>query len=547
MSLGIQKKLAFTFTGFLVMAFALILLATLSSVGEVTKETIKRQQFAMTELTARSLDDKLGSILQEISQIGQLLPAGVFHNSRDARAFLQPYNRHLTVFDGLFLVDNEFNYLAGIPYSKELEGLKVVKLRPFLERVRGFGLPDFSEPYLSLQSKGPALAVAYPVDDARGRPLGFLVGRINLNKDNFVEDLISYKIGKKGYLFVINKQRRLILHPDKSRIMAADVPPGSNSFLEKALDGYEGSGETVNSRGVQQIISAKRLKTVDWLLATVYPKDEAYAELKHLRYLLSTSFIVVTLVSAALIWLMTMRITGNLNSFTRQIRAISDDSGQSNAITISGEDEIALLAGTFNDLMGRLNTARESLEEMTRTDPLTGLHNRRHFNEQAPTLVAMSERQKYCAALLMVDLDHFKRINDTYGHEVGDRVLVQVARVLRQSVRQYDLVIRHGGEEFLLLLPVTNCHEVAGIAERIRQAVGLLQIAVNDGVCTVTVSIGGWAGRSLGDINEAIVRADAALYQAKNSGRNQVRLVLDDSAHCSRAGENPILALAAAP
>ena len=528
MALGIQKKLAFACSGFLVAAFALILLLTLSYVGEVTQKKIKQQQFAMTELIASSLDDKLGTILLEISLIGQMVPSRAFRNPKEGQAFLKQYNRSLTAFDGLALIDNEFNYLAGIPFGKDFLGIQVVNLRSFLERNRAFGLPDFSEPYISLQTKGPAIAVSYPIEDRKGNPLGFLVGRINLSKDNFVEDLIRYKIGEKGYIYVVNKERRLILHPDKSRLMKADIPPGTNQFLEKALTGFEGSGETVNSRGVNQIISTKRLRTVDWILATVYPKEEAYAELKKLRSLLTASFVFVTLVSAALIWLLTVKITANLDSFTRQIRNLEVDAASADSISISGEDEVALLAKTFNGLMGKLNGARESLEELTRTDPLTGLHNRRHFIEQAPLLISMSLRQGRCTTFLMVDLDHFKRINDTYGHDSGDRVLVLVAQVLRQAVRQYDLVIRHGGEEFLLLLPLANCKEGATVAERIRRGVESLNIILNGKACTITVSIGGYAARSISDVQDAIMNADNALYRAKNSGRNQVLLMRDE-------------------
>ena len=532
MALGIQKKLAFACSSFLVAAFALILLVTLSFVGEVTRNKIKQQQFALTELIASSLDDKLGTILLEISQIGQMVPTRAFRNPKEGQAFLNQYNRHLTGFDGLVLIDAEFHYAAGIPFRNELLGITVVNLRPFLERNRAFGLPDFSEPFLSLKTNGPAIAVSYPIEDRKGKSLGFLVGRINLSKDNFVEDLIRYKIGKKGYIYVINREGKLILHPDKSRLMKADIPPGANLFLDKALAGFEGSGETINSRGVNQIISVKRLRTVDWILATVYPKEEAYAELKGLRSILTASFVFVTLVSAGLIWLLTTRITGNLQSFTRQIRDLEEDATSADPISISGEDEVALLAKTFNCLMGKLNGARESLEEMTRTDPLTGLYNRRHFIEQAPILISLSLRQGRCTTFLMVDLDHFKRINDTYGHESGDRVLVQVAQVLRQAVRQCDLVIRHGGEEFLLLLPLTNCKGGATVAERIRHGVESLEIILDGKVCTVTVSIGGYAARSIVDVQAAIVNADNALYQAKNGGRNQVLLLRDEPGPC---------------
>jgi diguanylate cyclase (GGDEF)-like protein len=528
MALGIQKKLAATCSGFLIIAFALIMAGALSYASRLTKESIQKQQYATTELLARSLDDKLGSILVEISRVAQAVPPEVLDAPVKAQEFLRKQNTFFSVFDGIFLVNNDFNLMAVSPEDPNLLGRKVVTLRPFLVRVREFGLPDFSEPYLSPKSNGPALAVAYPLEDKLGSPKGFLVGRINLSKDNFVEDLISYRIGAKGYIYVINQERRLILHPDKSRLMKTDVPPGSNRFLEKALRGHEGSGETVNSRGVQQIISVKRLKTVNWILATVFPKEEAYSPLKSLRTFLVASFILVTALSVVIIWLLTVKITANLHSFTEQIREIKKDALRPQAVEIRGDDEVALLATTFNDLLGELDQARASLDEMTRTDPLTGLYNRRHFMQQAPQILALAARKGGTTALLMIDLDHFKRINDSYGHEVGDRVLVEVAAILRQTVRQYDLVIRHGGEEFLLLLPLAGIDEAGEVAERMRQRVEAFKMPCCHDTITFTISIGGYVARRMDDLNRSIARADRALYQAKNSGRNKACLICEE-------------------
>ncbi len=165
----------------------------------------------------------------------------------------------------------------------------------------------------------------------------------------------------------------------------------------------------------------------------------------------------------------------------------------------------------------------ESLRDSTLLDPMTGLHNRRFLEEYVETLVANVQRKRANVAILMLDLDYFKMVNDTYGHDAGDAVLKALSNVLKQSVRASDLVIRYGGEEFLIIL-VDSAGEVANkVAENIRLAVEGLKVQVAGIVLQKTISIG------IADFPtdsetfwQAVKFADIALYQAKDQGRNRV-------------------------
>jgi diguanylate cyclase (GGDEF)-like protein len=157
------------------------------------------------------------------------------------------------------------------------------------------------------------------------------------------------------------------------------------------------------------------------------------------------------------------------------------------------------------------------------TDALTGLHTRRFFEESLRVEAERVRRHGGGFGVLLFDIDHFKSVNDTYGHPGGDRVLCEVARRLRDSARTGDIVARYGGEEFGILLPGANDEDMAEIGERIRAAVAGVPIAADARtVITVTVS-GGTAtlgeGRSS---EEAVLAADRALYAAKNAGRNRI-------------------------
>jgi len=165
----------------------------------------------------------------------------------------------------------------------------------------------------------------------------------------------------------------------------------------------------------------------------------------------------------------------------------------------------------------------ESLRDSTLTDPMTGLNNRRFLEEYVETLVASVQRKRSHAAILMLDLDYFKMVNDTYGHDAGDAVLKALSTVLKQSVRASDLVIRYGGEEFLIILIDTVGEAAERVADNIRLAVENLKVQVAGIVLQKTISIG------ISDFPtdsetfwQAVKFADVALYQAKERGRNRV-------------------------
>lgn len=157
----------------------------------------------------------------------------------------------------------------------------------------------------------------------------------------------------------------------------------------------------------------------------------------------------------------------------------------------------------------------ETTRQLALHDPLTGLANRRHLDIVAEGSLAMARRNNTPFSIIMLDLDHFKAYNDSHGHSAGDQLLIAVAKTMKGEVRDTNLVVRYGGEEFLILLPDTPFAAAMVVAERTR-------VKLLENTC-VTVSIGvAWANEPLGSMVELITAADTALYQAKNSGRNRV-------------------------
>jgi two-component system cell cycle response regulator len=175
-------------------------------------------------------------------------------------------------------------------------------------------------------------------------------------------------------------------------------------------------------------------------------------------------------------------------------------------------------------LQDELKRSNELLKELSNTDPLTHLHNRRYLTEVLGREIQRAERNKEFLTLIILDIDHFKRVNDTYGHQNGDVVLVAVAEVIRTGLRGYDLAARYGGEEFMLVLPDTSLSGGVTVAERLRGAVQTFSFSPPLDNLAVTVSLGvaTFPSALVDSIDSLIEQADEALYRAKQNGRNRV-------------------------
>ena len=226
----------------------------------------------------------------------------------------------------------------------------------------------------------------------------------------------------------------------------------------------------------------------------------------------------------------------NLRHLTWQTQMIA--SGDfSQRVDFMGE-----FAEAFNSMVEHLEEARRELERLAILDPLTGVFNRRHFDERALEEIQRAYRYHHPLTVIMMDLDHFKEVNDTYGHPIGDMALQHVIQICRTHLRSVDIIGRYGGEEFLILLPETpltsdpvNVSSAQAVAERLRYAIAQTRLETDQATIPVTVSMGlatllepgGVSNMAVpgdAELRQLIARADRALYEAKANGRNQVRV-----------------------
>jgi diguanylate cyclase len=231
------------------------------------------------------------------------------------------------------------------------------------------------------------------------------------------------------------------------------------------------------------------------------------------------------------------------NRLDQASQLLKSENGQSNeSLAEMVADVIGDMVRANQSLQSKLETAESRLEQQAAeieahisrslTDPLTGLPNRREFNDRLEERMAAWNRRGEPFSLLMLDVDHFKKLNDRYGHPAGDQVLAAISRALRGAVRREDAVVRYGGEEFAILLPNTSLDQIARVVQNIHDAVTRVVVDHNGQKIAATISGGAAAIATHEQEASLIERADAALYAAKAAGRNRT-FVHDGAGSCA--------------
>jgi len=238
---------------------------------------------------------------------------------------------------------------------------------------------------------------------------------------------------------------------------------------------------------------------------------------------------VTTLGRALGSWSTSASSAGDTEALRQAAATLSSASAQAGERLRALEDLFTASVSQINDLKGKLAKA----EHIATRDGLTGLANRRMFDAALQTAAAAANESTQALSLLLLDIDHFKAFNDTYGHTLGDNVLRLVARVLTEHTKGRDTAARYGGEEFAIILPGADLHGGIAVAEQVRQILErrpIVNRTSGQRLGIVTCSIGVAAYRSGEPLGELINRADKALYRAKREGRNTVRAeTLQDS------------------
>lgn len=360
----------------------------------------------------------------------------------------------------------------------------------------------------------------------------------------------DHKIGKKGFLVAVNAQGEILYHPDLKKWF-----PEPHKIAELGLVDVDPRNFEVNkasfkklSDGQTYLVNYHYDPNYDFGLFAFQPKSEIDGLVSSVRQgssviLIAAIFIILAL--AAWLFMTLGHPLGNLTNHIRQITEGNMDIAQINMG--KRKDEIGLLATAFNLMHStiqrqlheleshrkmleievrertlELEVANRKLDLISRTDELTGLPNRRDMNETIANEIGRTQRTHKPFCFIFIDIDHFKAINDTYGHACGDVVLKSVSQTIRGLLRKYDVFARYGGEEFLTLLPETDIEGAKVVAERFRRQIEMMTVHFADYTINVTVTLGVARFDHRLGADRSIQMADKALYQGKENGRNQV-------------------------
>jgi diguanylate cyclase (GGDEF)-like protein len=382
------------------------------------------------------------------------------------------------------------------------------------------------------------LLLAVPIKAQNGRFLGILAVKLNFHA---VEEILGRSpLGKTGQSYLIAQDGTLIAGPrlNLSEIMKVKHPfnavhtPESDAVVLEYSD-YHG----------EQVIGViHRMSQLEWGVVAQIGKNEIYAQIMRIRILTLLICLGLLLAIGLAAYILGLTIVHPLDRLTHGAAKVAAGDLEVKLPVVS-RGEVGYLTEAFNDMVARLRQGQEELatingklteknkelQVLSITDSLTGLHNRKYFMEVLASEVARARRNKHPFAVMMIDTDHFKKYNDTFGHQMGDALLKKIGVIFTESLRNVDYSSRYGGDEFIVLLPEVEKAKAFEVAERIRGLVASKTLSRDTDRVAVTVSIGLAAFPEHGDIPEAIIAsADGALYHAKRNGRNRVVLASSD-------------------
>lgn len=435
------------------------------------------------------------------------------------RDYLASITSRFPAFAGVRVVAQD----GSIVYSSSRE--PVSKLPAKWLRNTSAGRYVIGEPYIGAGTDSVLVGIAVPVRSGRGQTVGALVASVNASA---VTEILARSQLADGTL-------ELVTHSGQPLKPIAEMPEGDlvddpHGFTPGAFREY------VNRKGDEVVGIFRPVAEQHWGVVAERARAVVFAKVDDLRNTtLKLLILLLFAVGVGAYWIgqTIVKPLDRLVAAANRV-AIGD---LDITVPIQQRDEMGHLTERFNEMTGQLRRNREALasanDELTRknieleaisiTDALTSLYNRRHLMNVLDREFLLFSRSSRTFTLMMVDLDFFKRINDTYGHPAGDAVLVMAARILRDEIRGVDYAARFGGEEFVILLTGTGLEDAAVSAERIRARLEESAIDFNGTRIRVTASIGLAEVTRDGDTPGALIsRADAALYDAKQSGRNRV-------------------------
>ncbi|MFJ8065728.1 diguanylate cyclase domain-containing protein [Psychrobacillus sp. NPDC096426] len=491
-----------------------ILSITLISTYVVTKHNLINDSLNVNENHVQNLSKKLEGELTKMQDKLSLMSEDISY-LMDNKVLLSNKLDEILIntddFYAITVVNKEGVVLEAAPFSgivaKELEtpGLK----EPLMKREA-----LISQPFESASGR-PIILISTPIWNEDKIYQGYLSGAIYLAEDNFFEDIIGNHVANNGsYVFIVDDKGNVIYHPNKQIIGTNVKQLDVVQLIKKHQSGTE---KVTNIDKVEFLAAYQYMPLSKWGIISQTPYDVSVHPLKGIVskiFFYSIPFVLCILV-------FTLIIAEKLSSPLRKLAIFANDTEKKEEDFRKVDKpsmwylEVKQLNETIQEFAERQQERVDDYKERSYTDALTKLKNRRYFEK----ITKRWKYSQYSFSVIMFDIDHFKDVNDTYGHHTGDEVLQYVSTKMLEVVRENDVCIRLGGEEFIILLPKSNLEQASHVAERLRQNIASYICPTND---YITISAGVTEYQFGESIDELYNRVDASLYRAKTNGRNQI-------------------------
>lgn len=419
-------------------------------------------------------------------------------------------------FNSVVIVSADAVIKAISPGSLQLQGVKVTSeaSQQALSARKAF----VSKPFTSIAGNY-IISLSQPVFSEDGDYLGYVSGTVYLRKNSMLSEILSEHFYKdKSEISIVSNDGEVIYNHDPA-VIGSHIHISNN--LSKILSTTQSGKFNFSDNGKKYMLGFASLTNTEWNVF-VYGTSDAVAHIfLHTAENAFWFVLIIILLMSLTVTFISSKISAPLERLAEITSTVEGDDALTAIPKINGwYSEAEKLKKAFYHYVLTMSGRVRILSDEAMTDPLTGLSNRRGFTTLAGQYLFTEGH-----SLIALDIDYFKRINDTYGHDAGDRVLRDIGRMIKEFCRSTDIVSRFGGEEFIIFLPFTDLEESRRTAERIRNGVQQTQFP---GVGSVTLSAGVTSkDRHICTLEQLINRADAALYDAKRSGRNIVVLSRD--------------------